>query len=100
MALAVAVAWAHRSWIAADPCERRSLPGGSPVLEDLSFRHDQQLRQLEGAHKMLQAAALLSAAPAQRVDVIDRTDRDYAQRLEALAMRQRDEMIRACRQSQ
>ena len=92
-------AWAHRAWIAVEPCERRELPGGNPALEQLAFRHEQELRRFEGAHKMLQASALIAAEPSQRAAVVDKMDGDFARQVAQIGRRQHDEMLSACRQS-
>lgn len=95
--LAIVTAVAHRAWIHADPCARLPLPAGNPVLEQLAFQHDNQLRWLMGAHQAAQAADLMLAPRDRQVDVLIASYASFTNEVRALAEEQHRQMGAACR---
>lgn len=94
--IAVGAAWAHRAWLADDPCSRANL-SDAPALQATIRRHDMQARALAAA---IDSDALLRASnqrPADQAETLARASQAKAQAGTELASRQAAELLADCR---
>lgn len=94
---AVVVAISHRAWIAADPCNRMSRNQLAEAFPDLSFKHDQEMRQLHALYELDRSSKTSPSVTPQQVESDQSSYAKEANAIVELAQRQHEQIDRACR---